>query len=90
MTDLLLAIRARSMAKFLYSVSGLGTSPSLETAAKKMGVKVSSLDAEYGVLLIDPANETYCVMVEESAMGYKTSDDEVSGPFSNPAIAPFN
>lgn len=78
------------MAKLLYSISGLGTSPTLETAAKKIGVKVSALDAEYGVILIDPADETYCVMVEESAVPGSSSNDEVEGPFSNPVIEPFN
>jgi len=61
----------------------------LEAAAASLGVEETSLDANFGIVEIDPERNLYSVMVEEDAsVPDSRSGKEFRGPFSNPKIAP--
>jgi hypothetical protein len=55
----------------------------LGAAAGRMGVDPAALDADFGVVPIDPDQNLYTVMVEEDAGA------RGGGPYSNPRIEPF-
>ena len=64
--------------------------PTLEKVAAKMNVEVADLDAEFGVINIDPAEKLYSVMVEEDKVSKAKGDRDIEGPYSNPRIEPFD
>ena len=47
------------------------------------------IDAEFGVVPIDPDNHLYTVLVDEQASARVAGQPGVEGPFSNPRIEPF-
>ena len=61
--------------------------PTLEEAARLLKVAVEHLDAEFGVVLIDPTRHLYTVLVDAGTASAEA--DGVQGPYSNPRIAPF-
>jgi len=70
----------------------------LADAAKRLGIKISDLDAGYGVVPTDPADRLFVAMVEAGAastaaahLGPATgaAADPAEGVFANPPIAPF-
>ena len=77
------------MSKMLYSINWAGKKPTLEQVAKKFGFDKKELDEEFGVIEIDPQDNLYSIMVEETAIGQKDTKD-IEGPFSNPRIEPFD
>jgi hypothetical protein len=62
---------------------------SLEEAAKRLGVAPEQLDAEFGLVPVDPDNNLYSVMVDERAAERAGRRAGAEGPFSNPRIEPF-
>jgi hypothetical protein len=58
-------------------------------AAKRLGVAAEDLDADYGVVPVDPDNHLYSVLVDEEAGAAAGGREGVEGPFSNPRIEPF-
>lgn len=76
------------MSKMLYTIKLEDKEPSIEDVAEKLGVKKDDIDEEYGVIEIDPDQNLYSVMVEESAIT-DAGGEGVEGPFSNPRIEPF-
>ena len=62
---------------------------SIAAAAKSLGVPVESIDAEFGLVPIDPDRGLYSVKIPSAAVPGGTSGTEFRGPFSNPRIAPF-
>jgi hypothetical protein len=72
----------------LMTVTGTNGPPTLEEAARQIGVDVSKLNAAFGVIAIDPERNNYAVEVDTDAVPRGTSGS-VRGPFSNPPIAPF-
>ena len=62
---------------------------SLDAAAQRLGVGVEDLDAEYGLVPVDPDNHLYSVLVDEKAGADAGRRAGVEGPFSNPRIEPF-
>jgi len=77
------------MSKMLYSVNWKGEKPSLEQIAKKYGFQTDDIDRDFGVIEIDPQDNLYSILVEESAVVPKDAKD-IEGPFSNPRIEPFD
>ncbi len=82
------------MAKLLFNVNWEEGKPSIEQICKKYGFKPDELDAEFGVIEIDPEDNLYSILVDQEAaqrvreqLGIDTPDLE--GPFSNARIAPF-
>jgi hypothetical protein len=61
----------------------------IEDAARSLDVDPDAIDREFGVVLIDPADGRYAVMVDERAVERALSRDGVEGPFANPKIEPF-
>ena len=73
------------------TVSGQGGPPSLSEAARQLGVAIADLNADFGVVPIDPARQLYAVEVEAQSIGAEPAGKKEAyrGPFSNPRIAPF-
>lgn len=61
--------------------------PSLEEAAKELSLSVESIDADYGVVLIDPVRHRFTVLVDERAVADREPGTE--GPYANPRIEAF-
>lgn len=70
---------------------------SLADVAKRLGVAVGDLDANYGVVPSDPADRLFVAMVDarkadtiSASLGAAdAASDPAEGIFANPAIAPF-
>jgi len=83
------------MAKMLYSITSQGPQPTLEQVCERFGLRGDEVDHDFGVVLIDPEDESYAILVEEAAVqrlrGQRPADArEITGPFANPRIAPFD
>ena len=61
----------------------------LPHAAERLGVDLQVLDAEFGLVPIDPDQHLYTVLAEEEAVAGADARPGVSGPFSDPPIRPF-
>lgn len=61
----------------------------VEAAAERLGVDPSQIDAEYGVVSVDPDLHLYAVLVDEVVASTAAERPGVAGPFSNPRIEPF-
>lgn len=72
----------------LLSVPGGETAPSLEEAARYLGLPVAALNREFGVVPFDPLQRRYAVEVDPRSLEGVTLP-EGSGPFSTPVIAPM-
>lgn len=82
------------MAKMLYNVTWKGEPPSLQEVCDKYGFRPEEVDAEFGVIAIDPDDNLYAIRVERGAalrtQGRESPvKDELQGPFSDPLIEPF-
>ncbi len=74
----------------LMTFEAKGTAPTIQSAARKLGVAPTALDADFGVLAIDPDRGMFTVRVmDEAAVQRSAVRTGVGGPFSNPRIAPF-
>jgi len=77
------------MAMALMTVSHPAGKPTLEEAARQLGVDVAKVDSAYGVVVIDPEQGLYAVQVEASAAASPDAEGKFAGPWSNPNIASF-
>lgn len=79
------------MSAVMMTIQSLGIAPTLEEVRERYGLADDELDADFGVVEIDPQDGTYAVLVDERAAGKlsNSSDWSVKGPFSNPRIEPF-
>jgi hypothetical protein len=69
--------------KALMMVAGRNGPPSIEAAAQQLHVAPDAIDRDFGIVPIDPAKNTYSVLVE-------TADETPNErSFSNPKIEPF-
>lgn len=74
----------------LLTVRGSGSQPSLETAARQLGVAFADIDASFGVVPVDPGKGLYCVQVRADRVPKDLgSQRPYVGPFANPEIAAF-
>ena len=72
------------------TVQSEGGPPTLEAAARQLGVDVEAVDADFGVVLIDPRQGLYSVQVDASRLPPETVEQNpYRGPFSSPRIEPF-
>lgn len=82
------------MAKLLINLTWEGNKPSIDEVIQKYGLSPDEIDLEFGVMVIDPQEYLYCILVEESALerlGGITGEppEGLEGPFANPPIEPF-
>ncbi|WP_108883349.1 hypothetical protein [Anderseniella sp. Alg231-50] len=67
-----------------------GDKPSIEVVAKKLNVTVSAIDTKFGIILVDVKRHIYTVRVDKEQLPKDQQQSEgVSGPYSDPKIAPF-
>ncbi|MDH5509111.1 MAG: hypothetical protein OEZ32_02030 [Nitrospinota bacterium] len=81
------------MARLLYEITWEEGTPSIESVCERYGLSLEDLDSSFGVISIDPWENLYCVMIEQTAMeklgGATVKSSDIKGPFSNPMIGPF-
>jgi hypothetical protein len=76
--------------KAIMTVQSENGPPTLEAAARQLGVVMEAVDASYGVVPIDPKRGLYSVQVDAALLPNESPTDEpYRGPFSNPRIEPF-
>lgn len=73
----------------LLSVPGGEAAPSLEEAARYLGLPITALNRNFGVVLFDPLQRRYAVEADARSLEGVTLP-EGSGPFSAPTIAPMS
>lgn len=74
----------------LMTVEMPGAEPSIDRAARELGVAVEDLDVAFGVVPIDPACAKYAVQVRADKVPAEMRPaGEHHGPWSNAKIAPF-
>ena len=56
---------------------------------EELGLGPEEIDADFGVVEIDPRDDLYAVLVGEGVAAKVQGVDYVEGPFSNPKIEPF-
>jgi hypothetical protein len=62
---------------------------SVEQVRRRLGLSGDELDADFGVVELDPAQHRYAVLVDEEAAARVEGMPGVEGPFANPRIEPF-
>lgn len=68
-----------------------GDKPSIAVVARKLNVSVSAIDTKFGVILVDVKRHIYTVRVDKDQLpeDMQQQSEGVSGPYSDPKIAPF-
>lgn len=70
-----------------------GTPPTLAQAAAQLGISASDLNADFGVVTIDPERNLFAVEVRADRLpagaDLEKAGGPYRGPYSNPKIAPF-
>lgn len=61
---------------------------SLADAARELGIPERDLDADFGVVEIDPDARRYAVLVDERSAATVRRRPGVEGPFADPPIEP--
>jgi hypothetical protein len=79
------------MDKVMVSFDWTGESPDLAAVRKRFGLAEDEIDAEFGVIEIDPQQHSYTALVTPEAAARITGREapKVEGPFANPRIEPF-
>lgn len=77
------------MASCMMTVRCAGGAPDLSEAAGRLGVAAEKLDADFGVVAVDPDRGVYAVLLCDAADAPSTPAEDVEGPFSNPGVAPY-
>lgn len=79
------------MAKVMVTIQALEGPPTIAELCERYDLREDDFDPRFGVVEIDPADHLYTVLVEDHAAAKiePTDDWDVSGPYSNPRIAPF-
>jgi hypothetical protein len=62
---------------------------SVEQVRRRLGLEPGQLDADFGVVEVDPAQHKYAVLVDGQVAARLRGSRGVEGPFSNPRIDPF-
>lgn len=73
----------------LFTIQNEQGAPSLEEAARKLGLAASDLEDAFGVVLLDPKRGMYCVQVRGEKVDQVAEGEEKQGPFADPEIKPF-
>lgn len=66
------------------------TRPTVDDVKRRFGLRDDEIDAQFGVIEIDPQSHTQTVMVEAHVATRITGQaHDAQGPFANPKISPF-
>jgi len=78
--------------QILYTFQWSDENPTIEKLVEKLNISRHYIDLEYGIVLIDDIDHTYCILVDKQ--GVPNLNQGESSPegttFSNPRIAPFD
>jgi hypothetical protein len=80
-----------AMSKVMVTVAGAGDRCSLSEVKRRFDLADDEIDADFGVIEIDPDAHLYTVLVEEDA-AQRLRDagaTGLSGPYSNPVIGAY-
>ena len=79
------------MAKVMMTIQSRDQALDLQAVKQRYGLSDDEIDPDFGVVLIDPSDGTYTVLVEAAAAEKLSGDAEwaVRGPYANPRIEPF-
>jgi hypothetical protein len=85
-------LQEHTMSKVMFNIQWEGQAPTLAQVRKKLSLKTADLDESFGVVAVDPKNNTYTILVEHAAIVKLTKSKApgVSGPYANPKIGPFD
>lgn len=61
----------------------------LASARRRLGLTAAEVDADYGLVPIDPARGTYALLVTEAAAERIRGTPGAGGPYANPRIEPY-
>lgn len=76
--------------KALLTVRSNDGPPTLESAARQLGVSVDAVDVEFGVVAIDPKQGLYSVQIDAAQLPPEPSPElPYRGPYSTPRIEHF-
>jgi hypothetical protein len=78
-----------TMSKVMVTVKLDPQRVSLADARELLGVDADAFDQDFGVISVNPDEDLYAVLVEQDAVADMKTDEQVSGPYSNPRIEPF-
>lgn len=77
------------MAYVMFTIILKENAPSIELIATILGVPISALDQQFGVVLIDPIISKYTILLDE-VYANTIKDARIQGPFSNPKISHYS
>jgi hypothetical protein len=86
------AVRGTFMAKLMMSFRVVGSTPTIDDIQTRFSLTNEEIDRNFGVVQVDPEEDLYTILVEESAADKVQPGGnirEVEGPFANPRIEPF-
>jgi len=79
------------MSKVMITIRARGRAPTVEDVRARYRLGPDEIDADFGVIPVDPDAHDYTILVDERAAPRIVSDSqwEVSGPYANPRIETF-
>jgi hypothetical protein len=77
------------MAKSMMTLRLDPTEANVASVKAKFGLRDDEIDSTFGVVCIDPAQNLYTILVDETTGAKLAGREGVSGPYANPKIEPF-
>lgn len=77
------------MSKLLFTLVRPPAEATLEAVRRDLELSGEEIDADYGLVSIEPSENRYAILVDASASTRLESQPGVEGPFANPRIEPF-
>jgi hypothetical protein len=77
------------MAKLMLTVQLDPRDATLARVRRKLKLGRDEIDRAFGVVSLRPEENTYAILVEETAASRLSGAPGISGPYSNPVVEPF-
>jgi hypothetical protein len=74
------------MAKLMYTVKLDHAETSLDHVKRKLDLTDDEVDANFGVVNLDPRENLYAILVDDKAVQKLDETEGAEGPFANPRI----